>query len=161
MANQIVAGELYESITGQLFEIGRQLRQKGGYPYDPQQLKLTLQVAIEGRFHKPTFTLYFAPGQQNGGWMKGFDLEKHLEETKLIDRAFSLDDELVKGWIDNPSTYPEEFKGKAIFLWKSKRTAGSGRPVACLSWDDDRVVVRWGWLGSDWGGSSPALLASS
>ena len=45
-----VAGELYESITGQLFEIGRQLRQPNGYPFDPNQLKIALQDAIEGRF---------------------------------------------------------------------------------------------------------------
>ncbi len=50
MAKQIVAGELYESITGQLFEIGRQLRQKNGYPYDAEALKKHLQGAIEGRF---------------------------------------------------------------------------------------------------------------
>ena len=46
-----VEGTLYESITGQLFEIGRQLRQPKGYPYNPEQLKLHLQTAIEGRFH--------------------------------------------------------------------------------------------------------------
>ena len=45
-----VAGELYESITGQLFEIGRQLRQPSGYPFDPNQLKVALQNAIEGKF---------------------------------------------------------------------------------------------------------------
>lgn len=46
----VVAGELYESITGQLFEIGRQLRQPSGYPFDPEMLKAHLQDAIEGRF---------------------------------------------------------------------------------------------------------------
>ena len=51
MANQIVAGETYESITGQLFELGRQLRQPTGYPFDPEQLKRHLQDAIEGRFN--------------------------------------------------------------------------------------------------------------
>ena len=45
-----VAGELYESITGQLFEIGRQLRQPNGYPFDPIQLQVALQFAIEGKF---------------------------------------------------------------------------------------------------------------
>ena len=110
---------------------------------------------------QPIFTLYLAPGQENGGWMKGFDLEKHLEETKLIERAFSLDDELVKGWLENPSAYPEEFKGKAIFLWKSKRASGGFTDVAYLCWVGGRVVVYWYWLGRVWGGSSPALLASS
>ncbi|MCL5795000.1 MAG: hypothetical protein M1338_01445, partial [Patescibacteria group bacterium] len=45
-----VTGELYEKITGQLFEIGRQLRQKNGYPFNPEELKWHLQAAIEGRF---------------------------------------------------------------------------------------------------------------
>src|SRR3989344_2460626 len=49
MANK-VAGELYESITGQLFELGRQLRQPNGYPFDPNKLKVALQAAIEGKF---------------------------------------------------------------------------------------------------------------
>ncbi|MBU4353526.1 hypothetical protein KKA18_02415 [Patescibacteria group bacterium] len=47
-----VAGELYESITGQLFEIGRQLRQPKGYPFDPGVLQKYLQNAIEGRFNQ-------------------------------------------------------------------------------------------------------------
>jgi len=48
---QCVAGEQYESITGQLFEIGRQLRQRGGYPFDPEKLQKHLQKAIEGKFN--------------------------------------------------------------------------------------------------------------
>lgn len=104
------------------------------------------------------FELYLAPGQENGGSMMGFDLEKHLEETKLINRTFSLDDELVKGWIANPSSYPEEFKGKAIFLWKSRRTSGSDRTVAYLYWRGDRVIVHWDWLEGRWYGGGPALL---
>ncbi len=108
-----------------------------------------------------TFELYLAPGQQNGGWIVGLNLEKHLEETKLIDRCFSLEDELVKGWLANPSSYPEEFKEKAIFLWKSKRTSGSVRRVAYLCWRGGRVIVRWRWLEYRWGGDDPALLASS
>ena len=45
-----VAGDLYESITAKIFEIGRQLRQKNGYPFNPHQLNLHLQNAIEGKF---------------------------------------------------------------------------------------------------------------
>ncbi len=45
-----VAGELYESITGQLFEIGRQLRQTNGYPFDPEDLRNHLRAAVEGNF---------------------------------------------------------------------------------------------------------------
>ncbi|MGB7957611.1 MAG: hypothetical protein WCF77_02095 [Minisyncoccia bacterium] len=55
MANIIVAGELYESITGQLFEIGRQLRQPNGYPFNAATLRAHLQAAIEGRFNGESF----------------------------------------------------------------------------------------------------------
>lgn len=50
MASNIVAGELYGQITGQLFEIGRQLRQKNGYPFEAEHLKKWLQMAVEGKF---------------------------------------------------------------------------------------------------------------
>src|SRR3989344_1209014 len=90
--------------------------------------------------------LYLAPGQQNGGVMVGFDLEKHLQEEKLIERAYTLEDELVKSWLENPASYPEEFKNKAIFLWKSQRASGDYREVACLCWHGGRVVVHWRWL---------------
>jgi len=49
---QKVAGDLYESITGQLFEIGRQLRQPSGYPFEAERLQIHLQRAVEGRFPK-------------------------------------------------------------------------------------------------------------
>jgi hypothetical protein len=45
-----VAGEQYYKLTGQLFEIARQLRQKEGYPFDPEKLSMALQECIEGRF---------------------------------------------------------------------------------------------------------------
>jgi len=93
--------------------------------------------------------------------MKGFDLEKYLEESGLIKRCLSLEDEVVKGWLANPATYPEEFKKKAVFLWKSKRTSCGDRNVACLYWRVDRVFVRWRWLGRDWFGADPTLLAGS
>ena len=48
MANQIVAGEQYYELDGQLWEIKRQLRQSSGYPFDAEMLKLHLQAAIEG-----------------------------------------------------------------------------------------------------------------
>lgn len=47
-----VAGEQYYELDGQLSEIKRQLRQPAGYPFDPMQLKVALQNAIEGKFGK-------------------------------------------------------------------------------------------------------------
>ena len=56
---QRVAGEIYESVTGQLFEIGRQLRQPNGYPFDVQKLKQSLQDVIEGKFGVPSIVLQY------------------------------------------------------------------------------------------------------
>lgn len=77
MATKVV-GELYESITGQLFEIGRQLRQPNGYPFDPTQLKVHLQAAVEGRFQSGVATLpvpAFSRDMTKEGWtlVEGFD----------------------------------------------------------------------------------------
>ena len=47
---EIVTGELYEKLDAKLFEIKRQIRQKGGYPYDPEALDKALQKVVEGRF---------------------------------------------------------------------------------------------------------------
>src|SRR3989344_524627 len=100
----------------------------------------------------PTRTLYLAPAQKISGWVIGFDLEKHLQETKLINRCFSLGDEVVKGWLANPATYPEEYKRKVVFLWKSKWTSDGNADVAFLYWIDGRVLVGRHWLGNRWGG---------
>ncbi len=46
----IVTGDLYEQLDGKLFEIKRQIRQAGGYPFSPSLLNLALQALVEGRF---------------------------------------------------------------------------------------------------------------
>jgi hypothetical protein len=51
MAKFNVAGEKHFSITGQLLEIQRQIRQKGGSPLDPDLLELALQDIIEGKLN--------------------------------------------------------------------------------------------------------------
>jgi hypothetical protein len=51
MATQ-VAGNVHYDIDGQLSEIKRQLQQKSGYPFSPEQLKSHLQLAVEGEFNK-------------------------------------------------------------------------------------------------------------
>lgn len=129
-----------------------------GWVTNQQALANVLRKALHPSI---TFELYLHWKQSSGDGMIGSDLEKHLEETGLVDRAFSLENEVVKGWIANPSTYPEEFKDKAVFLWKSKRASGDDRSVAYLIWDDRHVIVRWRWLEGGWHGNHPALLASS
>ncbi|MBI3589536.1 MAG: hypothetical protein HY093_03975 [Candidatus Liptonbacteria bacterium] len=54
MAGVTVAGDLYRELDGQFLEIKRQIRQPGGYPFDPLQLRNGLQALIEGRFGEPS-----------------------------------------------------------------------------------------------------------
>jgi hypothetical protein len=56
-----VAGEMYYKLDGQLMEIKRQLRQKDGYPFDPEKLSQALQACIEGRFNVIDIFDYFTP----------------------------------------------------------------------------------------------------
>ena len=127
---------------------------------DPHKVAEILQGIVEsGYVAKETFELYLHPRQKNGGQIKGFDLEKHLNGPEFLGRHFSLESPLVKGWIANPETYPKELKGKAIFLWGSKKNgSGGGRGVAYLLWSDGHVIVVWYWLEGVWLGHGPALL---
>lgn len=52
MAKFTVTGEQYFSITGQLLEIQRQIRQKGGCPINPELLGIHLQSIIEGELNE-------------------------------------------------------------------------------------------------------------
>jgi len=45
-----VTGDQRDNITGQMLEIQRQLRQKGGSPINPDDITLALQDIIEGKF---------------------------------------------------------------------------------------------------------------
>ncbi|MDP2587614.1 MAG: hypothetical protein Q8P33_02475 [bacterium] len=62
----VVAGELYFEIDGKLHEIKRQIRQKGGYPYDPQALNNALHKIVMGDFlgagPSEVLTPVFTPG---------------------------------------------------------------------------------------------------
>lgn len=53
----IVTGEQYYDLDGKLGEIKRQLRQRGGYPFDIEALEKHLQDAVEGRFNMDALTV--------------------------------------------------------------------------------------------------------
>lgn len=52
MAKFTVTGDQYFDIDGQMIEIKRQFRQKGGSPIDPELVTLALQNIIEGKFNR-------------------------------------------------------------------------------------------------------------
>ena len=99
MAKQ-VAGELYESITGQLFEIGRQLRQPNGYPFNPEVLQRWLQLAIEGKFVFGGFKFASAPFDPATFEGLGQGWSEVLEDRD--ERAYSfLEADLAKASFDS------------------------------------------------------------
>lgn len=111
--------------------------------------------------------LYTWERQKQAPYPTGFEVEEHLKEKGLYDRTLSLDDDVVKRWLEKPETYPEEYKSVYPYLWKSQRTGGSycgvgsQHVVAYLYWDGDRVIVHWYWLEYRWSGYDPVLLASN
>src|SRR5882724_3076964 len=103
--NTIVAGELYESITSKLFEIGRQTRQKNGYPFDAEELNAYLQAAVEGRFRQGEFfhdtnelTIQIPARkrptldqlQKKHDWIKSIERDTSTEEAVTLTLAIVL-----------------------------------------------------------------------
>jgi len=110
----------------------------------------------------PPLDLYLHPEQLNKGGMSGLDLKRHLEKTGLINRCLSLQDDVVSGWIINPSSYPKEFGGEMVHLWKSQRTVRDWHEVAYIRAGGvgGGVFSYWSIIGPSMDSSSPALLAS-
>jgi hypothetical protein len=83
-----VTGDQYEKLDAKLFEIKRQIRQKGGYPYDVNTLEKSLQLLIEGKFPESAqekkwserdgvihFTVV-SDGKTGEAWLKHFESKK-------------------------------------------------------------------------------------
>jgi len=96
MATQ-VTGDLYVELDGKLAEIKRQMRQPGGYPFDPEKLNKFLQRIVEGRFdenqrwREEDGVIYFevtSNGKTGPEWIeylesKGFRLSKWAKDVLL------------------------------------------------------------------------------
>ena len=171
-----VAGEQYETITGQLFELGRQLRQPNGYPFDPVALKRHLQAAIEGRFFKDGNTPVFSRDMTKEGWILEGDVAEPLELSigdsevvsffkegessvsgnEMVERAKTLSANLgqkhAEHLLEHQDEIPEEWRSHyLIFPGTVWRDPGGDRFVLCLSWRGERWGLGFGWLGVHWG----------
>ena len=169
---QCVAGEAYESITGQLFEIGRQLRQPNGYPYDPELTKKALQDVIEGRFGTSVDIPNFKYDKRNDGWRLmedcGFnpalasvtdlelvlflkDGESRVNGETMANRAKELKGNLgqkhAEYSLEHQKEIPKEFrKYFLVFPGTIWRHSDGHRNVPYLSWDGDGWYLHWRWL---------------
>ncbi len=84
-----VTGEAYYGLDGQLQEIKRQLRQNGGYPFDPRDLQTALQSIIEGKFPIKVLVL---------------DRERFCNPSEFLDKGCSI----WKGPVDGKGLEGEE-----------------------------------------------------
>ncbi|MBI4117137.1 MAG: hypothetical protein HY451_00375 [Parcubacteria group bacterium] len=178
MAQQSVTGDLYESITGQLFEIGRQLRQPNGYPFDPLQLKVHLQAAIEGRFGAVSGNFRF--DKRKDGWtllenaprrISGvIDAVPFLENGEpsvkgevMATRAIKLNanygQEDAEWLLENQDKISVELRNFVlVFTATVWRDPDGRRFVPCLDWFGGRWFLRFFWLDRVW--SSDDRLAA-
>lgn len=124
----------------------------------PKSVADALQAILVEQSASPKFELYLFGKQKTGGWERGHDIEVHLNETGLINRCLSKDDDVVQGWLANPETYPKEFKDKVVFLWKSVDIRDGLRKAPYLAWRGGRVALYWYLLDYDWRGCYPAVL---
>ena len=170
MANIKVAGDVYESVTGQLFEIGRQLRQPNGYPFDPLQLKAHLQAAIEGRFglvagnfkrdmRKEGWTLLENAPRRLSSAITGISFlkegETRINGEEMVRRArFELDadygQEDAEWLLENQGKISAELrKFYLVFPATVWQALDGDQYVPCLSWGGDQWGLCFSWLDFD------------
>ncbi|WKZ26226.1 MAG: hypothetical protein QY304_02390 [Candidatus Paceibacterota bacterium] len=124
----------------------------------PEWLASRLQAMVDES--RGNFELHLHPAQERGGG-SGLMLDEYYKDPKFRGRHYYLEHPVVQGWLKDPETYPEEFKGKTVCLWGSRQGFGDDRKVACLIWLGNRVSDLWYCrLGHNFDQSNPALLAS-
>lgn len=185
-----VTGELHESITGQMFEIGRQLREPRGYPFDPHKLKRALQDIVEGKFDAETASHVidcdadpFTPEgwkveeHQKGGkfvWnasaitlfladgqRNGKAVEGHLLRKELTSFP-TLNANVLDYLLKNPTLIPEEWKRGYVFFWGTiYRYRDGDLYVRNLCWYGHGWCWGEDWLGNNWSGDCPAALCTT
>ena len=90
------------------------------------------------------YELFLHPVQRLNGTMTKLNLELYLQITGQIARVRSLEDEDVRGWIADPSSYPQELRelpDGRLDLWGTIRGQGYEREIVQLLWKNERVKV--------------------
>ncbi len=72
-----------------------------------------------------SYELYFTDEQFMGVSIDGKEFIPRLTKDGLLDRCLSLESPVVKGWLANPNTYPDELKKVSPFLLGSRGRVGS------------------------------------
>lgn len=104
------------------------------------------------------YETYLTPFQMENSRRSGVDVKEHLEMEGLIRRAFSVRDDLVLGWFEDPKTFPDNLKRVKAYLWGTMRTVEAEPEVMFLVWNGERVDTGYTKIKEHWGIQHPALL---
>jgi len=106
--------------------------------------------------------LHLSKRQQNGKWLKGYDLCEELTGKPVLNAN------VLDALYDNPHLIPEDWKKdewgniRYIFFWGTIYRNASGRLyVRDLCFFDGAWHRRCAWLAAGWGGVNPAALLAS
>jgi hypothetical protein len=81
------------------------------------------------------YELHLISGQSNGVLVGGQKIERILRQSKPEAFEATRYHKVVSGWLDDPTTYPEELKGKFVCLWGSTGFGDGYRFVHALFWN--------------------------
>ena len=88
----------------------------------------------------------YQPEEQLRKLVNGFKMKEYLFGGSL--RHLTLED--ADHWINNPMSYPVDFRNKKLFLWGSLCVVDGAHCVPCLEWCAGRIIRTNTWLGDAW-----------
>ena len=168
----VVTGDRYFAIDGKLLEIKRQLRQKDGYPFDPDRLERVLQDAVEGRFnvsvvfdldaapycpegwtvesHKPGGSFVWDPSKVRLHFEPEHSFGWRIDGFEFLKRSVSVpafNANLLDGLLGRPELIPDEWKGMNIFFPNTVYRIGGGSPcIRFLGYNGEVWGQGEGWV---------------
>lgn len=89
------------------------------------------------------FEMYLTPKQKARVRTSGREILNDLEKKQFLGRCLGIRDDIVKGWLAKPSTYPKKLRGKSVLLWRWPKPASYRWRVDCLVWRNGRLFVHW------------------
>lgn len=106
-------------------------------------------------FDPSKLSLHLEP-EQKDGYLKGEILAERLKQTAPTSNVLQY-------LIENPSLWPEDWKGKYVYFWGTIFRGSDGYLYVRFGyWNEGEVVSDYCWLGGGWRVGSPAAsLASS
>jgi len=153
---EVVLGRAEIKATEYIVDFGKSPSIPNGWSILPDAEQLPNRVKGVMKFDPTKVRLHLDNGQKDGKWIEGNKLREKLADVSVYGA------QLGDFYLANPHLIPEEWKGKAVFLWGTiYRHSGGRLYVRCLFWDGGEWVWRYDWLARDWFSINPAAASAS